>query len=381
MKKTVDDLLKDALSPTEEPDFRLNQKILNQAKETKQMKKRNMRKIAATAACAVMVLVAGSATAYAAWKYLAPRQVAEQFEDQKLAKAFEREGVFVNETQSIGGYDITLLGIVSGEFISEYLSTENGDVLSDRSYVVTAIANADGTPMPKTSEEAYNETSFFVSPMISGYNPMQYNAYTLHGGYSETVQDGISYRIMECSNIEVFADRTLYLGVTDGFSPNNEAFLFDETSGEISRNENFKGVNALFILPIDEKKANPEAAEEMIRSIAEPGDAESDETDIDAFVKRITPENIDEYAVRVEETVQQMQVDENGRYYGRWECNGMEGESSISKEEFFPDGKPGMSSFIGFNGTDEPKDMCITTFTLNEDGTITLAIYQLKENR
>lgn len=380
MKKTVDELLKDALKPADEPDFWLNQKILNQAKETKQMKKRNIRKITAAAACAVMVLAVGSATAVAAWKYLAPKQVAEHFEDQKLAKAFEQEGIFVNETQSVGGYDITLLGIVSGEFISEHLSTANGEVLSDRSYVVTAIANADGTPMPEISEEAYNEASFFVSPMISGYDPMQYNAYTLQGGYSETVQDGISYRMMECSNIEIFADHTLYLGVTDGFAPNSEAFVFDEASGKISKNENYDGINALFVLPVDVKKADPEAAEEMIRSIEKPEDTETAETDIDALVNRITPENIDEYAVRVEETVQQMTVDEEGRYYGTWECGGMGGESSISKEEFFPDGKPGMSSFIGFHGTDEPEKMCITTFTLNEDGSITLAVYQLKNN-
>lgn len=279
------------------------------------MKKRTMRKILAAAACAVMVLAVGSATAVAAWKYLAPKQVAEQFQDQKLAAAFEQEGVFVNETQSIGGYDITLLGIVSGEFISEYLSTANGEVLSDRSYVVTAIANADGTPMPKTSEETYNETSFFVSPMISGFDPMQYNAYTLHGGYSETVQDGISYRIMECSNIEIFADHTLYIGVNDGFAPNKEAFLFNEASGEISRNENYKGVNAMFVLPIDKKKANPKAAEKLIHEIAEPEEEQSDESadktvEMEAFIARITPENLEKYAVCVENTVQQMQIDE-----------------------------------------------------------------------
>lgn len=56
----------------------------------------------------------------------------------------------------------------------------------------------------------------------------------------------------------------------------------------------------------------------------------------------------------------------------------MKGQSSISKESFFPDGKPGMSSFMGFHGTNDPEKMCITTFTLNEDGSITLAIYKLK---
>ena len=45
MKKDINELLKHALTPTQEPDFWLNQKILNQIKETNRMDGKKMRRI------------------------------------------------------------------------------------------------------------------------------------------------------------------------------------------------------------------------------------------------------------------------------------------------------------------------------------------------
>ena len=52
MKKDINELLKHALTPTQEPDFWLNQKILNQIKETNRMDGKKMRRIPAAAIAA-----------------------------------------------------------------------------------------------------------------------------------------------------------------------------------------------------------------------------------------------------------------------------------------------------------------------------------------
>lgn len=93
MKHEIDHLLKDALSYKEEPDDRLNQRIIKtvQQKERAHMDKNSNRiRVPAAALLAALVIFAGSATVYAAWKYLTPDQVAEVAEDLKLAEADTR---------------------------------------------------------------------------------------------------------------------------------------------------------------------------------------------------------------------------------------------------------------------------------------------------
>ena len=68
MKRDLDTLLKQALTPTMEPDRRLNQGILRQVKENKTMDMKKVRRIPAAAVAAAIVLGAGSVTAYASWK-------------------------------------------------------------------------------------------------------------------------------------------------------------------------------------------------------------------------------------------------------------------------------------------------------------------------
>ena len=77
MKKDINELLKHALTPTQEPDFWLNQKILNQIKETNRMDGKKMRRIPAAAIAAAVILGAGTVTAYAAWKYKTPDKMAK----------------------------------------------------------------------------------------------------------------------------------------------------------------------------------------------------------------------------------------------------------------------------------------------------------------
>ena len=267
--KNLELLLQQALSPNEETSYWLNQNILKRAKEREHMGKTYKKRIPAAAMMAAAVLTVGSLTAVAAWKYLTPEKVAEEVEDQGLAAAFQGEdAISIQESQEYGPYKITLLGVVSGENLSQYARTDGaGEIRSDRTYVVTAIENADGSPRPATSEEGYGQEPFFVSPLIKGQNPSFFNAMTMGGGYTEFVQDGIQYRITETDNVEAFADRTLYLAVNSGPLYDNGAYQFDEATGEITRNEAYDGVNALFHLPLDESKADKEKADAYIKQL------------------------------------------------------------------------------------------------------------------
>lgn len=134
-------------------------------------------RIPAAILAASITLVIGSTAVFAAWKYLSPSQIAEEFEDRELAEAFQGEdAVLVNETQECGGYKVTLLGAVSGKNARKFLSSGQKEQLEDsRFYAAVAIEHADGTPMPDTSDDAYGEEAFFVSPYIKGLDPVWYN--------------------------------------------------------------------------------------------------------------------------------------------------------------------------------------------------------------
>ncbi|MBO5303263.1 MAG: DUF4179 domain-containing protein [Lachnospiraceae bacterium] len=384
MKKEIDIILKNALTPMEEPDFWLNQKILQQVKEQKQMRKQ--RRIPAVVLTTVIVLGLGSGSAYAAWHYMSPKQVAETVTDTKLKQAFSgKDAIMVNEIQSCGEYNITLLGIVSGDTISDYLPEYNGKISGDRTYSVTAIERVDGKPMPDTSEDAYAEQEFLVSPYIKGYNPAKYNAFTLSGGYQDFVEDGILYRLSECDNVEVFADKGVYLGISDGSFYNAQAYVFDEKTGEIVKNDMYEGVNALFELPLDRNKADAKAAAEYISSIDE---SKNDTVEIDneqqelkeivsAWMQNLSPENIDEKAHPIESTRQVLTPDVNGYFsYSYQLADGSGGSGTDEVSNIFPNGKRGMSEVFSYSYSDGGiNDLEILTFTLNEDGTITFVVY------
>jgi len=344
MKRDYDELLKQALTPSDEPDFWLNQKILRQVREEKIMKKKTYKRIPAAVLTAALVLGVGSMTTVAAWKYLMPNEVAQAVMDEKLAEAFMSENaVFVNETQNYGSYYVTFLGMVSGSELTDWIvMDDSGTIRTDLSHIVVAIENADGTPMPDTAGDAYGELEFLVTPLVEGYNPVTYNAFAFGGSYTDEVVEGVLYRVMECDNVEIFADRDLYLAVLDSTFYRAAAYNYDETSGEISRNESYDGLNALFQLPIDVAKADPDAAETYMESlfVEDVIDATEEYVEVEAWMENLSPENIDELAVRVEHTVQILTVDENG-YLNvapyEIEGRGSSGECSILESWMFGD--------------------------------------------
>lgn len=389
MKYEIDQLLQQALSPGEEPDARLNEKILQAAKETGTMRKK-VKRIPVGIVAAALALLIGSLGVFAGWKYLSPDRVADEvFQDQLLSSAFQTENaVLVNETQECGDYKITLLGIVSGKGISEYAELdETGAIEDNKTYAVIAIENADGTPRPEVSDEAYGQDDFYVSPYIKGMDMLEYNISTMGGGYTEAVVDGIQYRIMECDNVEIFAHRGLYIGVNEGIAPHLNAFVIDEETGEITRNESYEGVSALFELPIPAFKGNEEAAKAYLESMNGPEEAadsqSGEETALDRVRKKVASWTLEDFEANSKCVVKkELKPDQDGYISYSYELENMGGSeatilaSEILTNEVFEGEQTGFLIW-GMWG-EEPT--CIETFEGHEDGSITLRVYEYFEN-
>jgi cell wall-associated NlpC family hydrolase len=295
MDEKLDKLLKRTLTLTDEPSSGLNRRILDladtavenglalgqtdtTARKEQLLRQRGLalkptgkragksawatRRLAA-AALTAMLLAGGSLSALAAWKFLSPQAAAEQMHDLKLAEAFRSgAGALINETQCFGGYEATLLGVISGENLSDYVHLSDGTIMPDRTYAVAAIGTSDGTPMPE-----FPDTDFFVSPLIQGYNPAFYNAASMGGSCAAMWSDGLLYLIADCDNVEIFSDHNIYFCILDSTFYSAEAYLYEKETGTVTRNESYGGLNALFQLPLSPSRANPQKAEAYIESL------------------------------------------------------------------------------------------------------------------
>ncbi|WP_044478915.1 hypothetical protein [Paenibacillus antibioticophila] len=260
-------ILRASLASEMEPEEKLNQVIIRKLLAHQQLKPRYKRKVSVGLA-AVMLMLVLSLSAYAAGQLFSARQVAEQLGDRLLADAFDsKDAILIDQSKDSGGYRFTLHGLVSGENLSEFRQ-ESEDIFPDRTYAVVSIARLDGTPMPRPSEPEYGQDLFFISPLIKGQKPWMVNIATMNGGYSETVMDGVMYRMIECDQVEVFADRGVYLAISSGTSfYSNEAFRFDENTGEVHVREDYSKASLLFDLPLDPAKADRQTAETYLKEL------------------------------------------------------------------------------------------------------------------
>lgn len=266
----VDLLLRNALNCSETPEPELIQKVKKQnIKGDIILKKSTIKRSFRTVTAAAMVFVILATTAFAAWYFLKPSDVANQFGDKSLSAAFDGpNAININQSISSGDYTFTLLGIVSGKDITDNPTyNSNGDIMSERTYTVVAIQKKDGTPMPSVPDAEYENLPFYVSPYIKGLKPWHVNAHTMNGGYVESVVDGVMYRMIECDNVTMFADRGLYLGINSGRSFDKDAFYYDENTGVLTANSDFNGASVVFDLPINKKLADPEKAQEYLDEI------------------------------------------------------------------------------------------------------------------
>lgn len=211
---------------------------------------------------AAVALLAVSVSAAVVW--LTPAQVAAELNDPLLAEAFQSEdAVILNETQTAGDYTVTLLGMVSGKNISQWCA----DAEVRRTYAVVSVARTDGTPLTEDNYGIYATSpdgDFTITPLVSGYDPRAVNVFTLGSGCSSFLQDGRAYYVLDTRNLEIFADHTVYLALYEGFAaPSYERFSAAE-DGSISMRDDVVG--CLFTLPLDESRADPEAAQAFVES-------------------------------------------------------------------------------------------------------------------
>lgn len=376
----LEQILKQALTPEiDEEDLKLKRKAEHSSMNHRQYKNKHSvnRKHFPAAVAVAALLICTSITGFAAWHYLSARDVASANADEQLASQFEQNNWLSEyETQHCGDYDITLLGVVSGNEISEHLSKDDqGNVDGDRTYIAVAIAYADGKPMPDVQSDDFDSTQFFVSPYIRGFNPEKYNAYTLSGGVTCFVSGGIQYRLVETDNVEYFADCGIYVGVSDGDRYHNQAYIYDTDTGDILRNETYQGVNALFDLPVDTAKADSVKAAGIIAGI---NDSEPDGASLwtlseaDRWLNSLTAENINAKAEPVETsrktvTAEEFILAESG------EASADADTTAAIMNEYFPDGA-GMSAIMAKH-TASMDDTWVETYTLNPDGTVTYLKY------
>lgn len=219
-------------------------------KETKAMHVKPIRNALIAAAVAAALCV----TALAAAVMLSPRDVARRAGEGALAAAFDSDkAVSVNAVKTVGDYRVTLMGLVSGDGLS-YVD----GVSQDKTYAVLAYARADGAAIED------NVPELTASPLVGGYAPWQINAWTLGGSVCSFTEEGVLYYLFACDDLEPLADHTVYLAVYPGTHtpPDNQLFAFDEATGAITFQEGVDG--ALFALPLDPSKADPQAAQALL---------------------------------------------------------------------------------------------------------------------
>lgn len=185
----------------------------------------------------------------AVMNWLTPSQTAQMLDDPTLAAAFECEdAVMIDQTAESEGYMFRLAGVVSGAAISDHAM----ELDENKTYVVASLSHTDGTPI----EEAGFD--FVFTPLVAGYQPHSVNTWTLGGSANAFVHDGVVYYLYEFETIEKFADRTVYFAMYEGGVPGPDTFTMAE-DGSISFAESYHGPHALFTIPLDESKADPEA--------------------------------------------------------------------------------------------------------------------------
>ena len=381
--RQMDRMLSRALTQQAKPDAALQQKVCSQWKERREMN-RNKKWMAAAAAVACVLAVTVSVGA--AGRYLSSRQVAEEFNMDNMAKAFsEGNGIEINQTQTYGDYNVTLLGVTSGANLGW---PQPEEIEKEKTYAVVAIEKTDGTPMPDGTDDQEMPQDFFVSPLIEGYNPLNFNVMTMDGSVTWDEINGVEYRIVECDNVEIFADHKLHLCVMDSTFYNKDAYNYDPETGVITPNADYTGMNLLFDLPLDASKADPQKVEEYLKDFklmfSEEDQADGDSADtID-----LTPEYVEyvsggewkkevaESACVIEKTV--MNNPDEGMYTLDFQIDREDGSQSSGTFYFydrdFLDGVAVQQSY--YSSSEEGMWYReIVVAKKQEDGTVTLQAY------
>ncbi|MBN2983715.1 hypothetical protein [Cohnella algarum] len=336
-------MLSQALAPAAEPEEELNQSIIRQLQERGRSKPKAKKRLSAGLLAAVLLLVL-SVSAYAATRLFSAGQVAEMFGDRLLADAFEsKDAVRIERSMASGDYHFTLHGLVTGAGLSEFKHLSE-DLYPDRTYAVVSITRQDGKPMPDTDDPEYGKDPFFISPLVKGLKPWEANIFSMNGGYSEDVLDGVMYRLISLDEVEMFADRGVYLAISSGSAfYSSEAFRYDEKTGEIHAREDYPGASLLFELPLDAAKADRDKADAYLDSLSSPSSSHDSGTE-EEWIKwmqelRAKIRDGETIGQTVPGSVKEMTYDDSGKIAYAF------GERSVtmSPEDLFEEGQIGFS--------------------------------------
>lgn len=329
-----------------------------------------------TAAAAAGALCLCALGAAAAGFFLTPKEVADEIGYSAIAAAFEGpDAVAVNETQTDGDYEVTLLGLTKGKDLADF---DFDNVGTESTYIVTAIRRIDGAPVTLDDQ-------FLVGPLISGEAPIDCNPFVMNGGFSGMVKDGVLYRLFECDTIYPFADRTVYLMVQEGMFPDFSAYLFDADTGTITANPDTEGLNVLFTLPLDTAYADPSRAQALLdewRSVSRTGQAPGTTPEQQA-VQQTVADAMDDYSTlgadelralgTVERTETAARTTENGA--GGWRFGDPQDPDSepvfLSPEMFETFGESYVAS-ITAGGDGNAATYRAYVYTHNADDTVTM---------
>lgn len=236
-------------------DFEKNTvELMKSAAERKE--KEFMKKPVKIVVAAILIIAVISVTAFAVSGLLSARDVAERFGESHVADSFVNQN-YNAETVTDKGYTVSFLGVVKGERF------EDENVKADCSYFVVSVASADGSELSLADGNPLG-----MSVIIEGYPAWKINTWSLNTNANGTEENGVLYYLYECENLEIFADKNVYLAVYEGFVPGLDIINMKD-NGEFEFVKTYKGFKAMFRIPLDPSKANPEASDEILKEYFE----------------------------------------------------------------------------------------------------------------
>lgn len=386
----MDALLKSCLHVEQEPDDVLHQKVMQKWKEQSNMKNRKFYKAAAAAAAVVMLF---TLSVGAAMRFFTPKEVASELGGMEIAELFESDdAVLINETQEGAQYAYTLLGLTEGKNLLQ-LDTDGRYLEKDAFYAVVAVSQKDGSDI-SLKEFQESENGHFISPLIQGLKPWMYNIASMNGGYSEMEKDGIVYRMINCDKIGYFADRQLYLCVSDTTFYDTDAYDYDEKSGIITRNPDYDGTNLLFDLPIVSSRADEVLAENYLKELEEEWNPDTEENggDIDTDMGIENPDALADYTLyqealnaapeELESVLTNLGMTVTDRQTAEMEDDGYCFEQALEDGDsnqiiFYKDSfKDGLAESCQYSESETEAELIIQVAQMQEDGTAICTFFE-----
>ena len=233
----------------------------------------------------LVLALAVPAGVYAGFRLLSPSDTALLMSRKELAEAFDKQKTDI-VTKTDGDYTVSLLGMVSGKQMDEFVPDSKADV--ERDYVAFAVQRIDGSPI-----ESYDNPDICLSPLIEGMDPMRWGAAAFDNATEKIIKDGVLYCIAEWDDIQKFGYRKMYIAVMeDTFMPSRELFHFDDETGAISENKKYDKVNLLFEIEVGKEKIDRQAAEEWFDEKEAEDMQGDDERDMDLHVQEVVKDGI-----------------------------------------------------------------------------------------